>query len=57
MVTSFLLKKRSNSTPYASILYFGKKNNPPMQTCAFIIPYSNMKLLETFNNLTALEYP
>jgi hypothetical protein len=57
MVINFLLKKRTNLTPYSPILYFEKENNPPMQPCAFIIPYSNMKLLKTLNNLTALEYP
>jgi hypothetical protein len=34
-----------------------KENNPPMQPCAFIILYSNVKLLKTLNNLTTLEYP
>jgi hypothetical protein len=58
MVINFLLKKGINPTPYSPILYFGKENTPPpMQPCAFIIPYSNMKLLKTLNNLTTLKYP
>jgi hypothetical protein len=57
MVTNFLLKKKTNPTPYSPISYFGKENNPPGQPCAFIIPYSNMKLLKTLNNLTTLKYP
>jgi hypothetical protein len=28
-----------------------------MQPCALIIPYSNMKLLKTFNNFTIPQYP
>ncbi len=51
MVINFLLKKRTNPTPYSLILYFEKENNPPTQPHAFIIPYSNMKLLKTPNNL------
>jgi hypothetical protein len=43
MVINFLLKKRTNPTPYSPILYFGKENNPPMQPCAFIIPYEVVK--------------
>jgi len=57
MVISFLLKKGINPTPYSSISYFEKENNPPTQPCAFIIPYFNMKLLKTPNNFTTLEYP
>jgi hypothetical protein len=57
MVINVLLKKGTNPTPYFPISYFGKENNPPMQLCAFIILYFNMKLLKTFNNLTTLEYP
>jgi hypothetical protein len=57
MVTNFLLMKRTNSTPYSPILYFIKENNPPTQPCAFIIPYSNMNLLKSPNNLTTFEYP
>jgi len=57
MVISFLLKKGINPTPYSPILYFRKKKQPPMQPCAFIIPYSNMKLLKILNNLTTFEYP
>jgi hypothetical protein len=57
MIISFLLKKEITPTPYSPISYFGKKNNPPMQPCAFINPYSNMKLLKTPNNLTTFEYP
>jgi hypothetical protein len=57
MVISFLLKKGTNPTPYSPISYFGKGNNPPTQPCAFIIFYSNMKLLKTHNNLTTLKYP
>jgi hypothetical protein len=56
MVTNFLLKKRTNPTPYSPIAYFKKENNPPTQPCAFIIPYFNMKLLKTLNNLITLEY-
>jgi hypothetical protein len=56
MVTSFLLKKRTNPTPYSLISYFGKENNPPTQPCTFVIPYSNMKLQKNPNNLTTLEY-
>jgi hypothetical protein len=56
MVINFLLKKGIDPTPYALISYFKKKNNPPTQPCVFIIPYSNMKLLKTPNNLTTLEY-
>jgi hypothetical protein len=43
MVTGFLLKKRTNPTPYSPVLYFGKENNPPTQPCAFIIPYEIAK--------------
>jgi len=57
MVTNFLLKKKTNPTPYSPILYFGKENNPLMQPCAFIIPYFNMKLLKTPNNLATFKYP
>jgi hypothetical protein len=57
MVISFLLKKETNPTSYSPILYFEKENNPPTQPCAFIIPYSNMKLQKTLYNLTTLEYP
>jgi len=57
MVISFLLKKGTNPTPYSPILYFEKENNPPTQPCAFIIFYSNMKLLKPPNNFTTLEYP
>jgi hypothetical protein len=32
MVTNFLLKKRTNPTPYAPISNFGKENNPPHTT-------------------------
>jgi hypothetical protein len=57
MVISFLLKKRTNPTPYSPILYFGKENTPPPNApCAFIIPYFNMKLLKALNNLTTLKY-
>ncbi len=55
MVTSFLLKKRTNPTPYSLILYFKKKKNPPCkhahsslfiltwncQKPLIILPYSN----------------
>jgi hypothetical protein len=51
--TSFLLKKKTNPTN----TIFQKRNNPPTQPCAFIIPYSNMKLLKTPNNLITFEYP
>ncbi len=57
MVTNFLLKKRTNPTPYSPISNFGIENNPPTQPCAFIILYSNIKLLKTPNNLTTLKYP
>jgi len=57
MVIGFLLKKRTNPTPYSPILYFGKENNPRTQPCAFIIPYSTMKLLKTPKNLITFEYP
>jgi hypothetical protein len=43
MITSFLLKKRTNPTLYSPILYFGKENNPSMQPRAFIIPYEVAK--------------
>jgi hypothetical protein len=56
MVISFLLKKRTNPTLYLPISYFGKKN-PPTQSCAFIILYSILNLLKTFNNLTTFKYP
>jgi hypothetical protein len=46
MLINFLLKKKTNPTPYSRISYFKKENNLPMQPCAFIIPYSNMKLLK-----------
>jgi hypothetical protein len=29
MVTHFLLKKRTNPTPYSPISYFGKEKTPP----------------------------
>jgi hypothetical protein len=54
MVTSFLLKKRTNSTPYSLISYFQKKKQAPHATMC--IHYSNMKLLKTLNNHTTLEY-
>ncbi len=58
MITSFLLKKRINLTPYSSNVEFRKKRNqPPTQPCALIIPYFNMKLLKTLNSLTTHEYP
>jgi hypothetical protein len=57
MVISFLSKKITNPTPYSPISYFEKENNPPMQPCAFIIPYSTLKLLKTPDNLTTLKYP
>jgi hypothetical protein len=46
MVTIFLLKKRTNLTPYSPTSYFEKENNPSTLSCAFIHPYSNMKLLK-----------
>jgi hypothetical protein len=54
MVINFLLKKITNPTPYSLISYFEKGNNPPTptQSCAFIMPYFNMKLLKTPKNLT-----
>jgi hypothetical protein len=52
MVTHFLLKKRTNPTPYSSILYFEKENNPSMQPHAFIIPY---EVAKSPNNLTTLK--
>ncbi len=57
MVITFLLKKGTNPTLYSPISYFEKKKQPPTEPCAFIIPYSNMKLLKTLNKLTTLEYP
>jgi hypothetical protein len=57
MVINFLLKKKTNPTPYSLILNFKKENNPATQPCTFIIPYSNMKLLKTPINLTTLKYP
>jgi hypothetical protein len=52
MVTSFLLKKRTNPTPYSPISYFEKENNPSTHQAhsSFL-----MKLLKAPNNLTALE--
>jgi hypothetical protein len=47
MITSFLLKKRINLTPYSS----------NAQPWAFIILYSKTKLLETLNSFTTLKYP
>jgi hypothetical protein len=57
MVTSFLLKTRTNPTLYSPILYFEKENNPLTQPCAFIIPYFNMELVKAPNNITTFEYP
>jgi len=57
MVINFLLKKKINPTPYSPISYFKKRNNLPTQSCAFIIPYSDMKLLKTPNNLPHLNIP
>jgi len=57
MDTNFLLKKKTNPTPYSPILYFRKENNPHTQPCASIILYSNMKLLKTPNNLITLKFP
>jgi hypothetical protein len=42
MVTSFVLKKRTNPTPYSPISYFGKENTP-YATIVFTTPYSNLK--------------
>jgi hypothetical protein len=44
MVTNFLLKKKTNPTPYSPISYFGKKETPFVQPCTFTTPYSNLKL-------------
>jgi hypothetical protein len=52
MVTHFLLKKRTNPTPYSPISYFEKENNPSMQPCAFNIPY---EVAKSPNNLTTLK--
>jgi hypothetical protein len=58
MITSFLLKKRINPIIYSSNINFRKKKKqPPMQLCAIVILYYNMKLLKTPNILTTLEYP
>jgi len=48
MITNFLLKKRTNPTPYSPISYFGKENNPSIQSRVFI---TLMKLLKAPNNL------
>jgi hypothetical protein len=56
MVINFLLKKGINSTPYSKYHISKKKKQPPTQPCAFNIPYFNMKLLKTLNNITTLKY-
>jgi hypothetical protein len=50
MVTSFLLKKRINPTPYSPITHFMKENNPSTHPThsSFL-----MKLLKAPNNLDA----
>jgi hypothetical protein len=55
MVIKFLLKKKTNLTPYSPISYFGKENNPPPRNhmhSSFL-----MKLLKTLNNLITFKYP
>jgi len=52
MITGFLLKKRTNPTPFSPISYFKKENNPSMQPRAFI---TLMKLLKVPNNLGTLK--
>jgi hypothetical protein len=59
MVTSFLLRKKTNPTPYSPISYFKKENTPPAlfyTTMRIHHPYFYMKLLKTPNNLIPLEY-
>jgi len=57
MVISFLLKKKLTEHLIHQYRILGKRKQPPTQPCTFIIPYFNMKLLRTPNNLTTLEYP
>jgi hypothetical protein len=52
MVTGFLLKKRTNPTPYSPITPFIKKNNPSMHPAHPSFP---MKLIKAPNNLTPLK--
>jgi hypothetical protein len=50
MVTSFLLKKITNPTPYSPISYFRIENNPFKHHAH---PSILMKLLKALNNLDA----
>ncbi len=55
MVTSFLLRKKTNLTPYPPISYFRKENTPPFHTTMRIHhPYSDMKLLKPLITLPHL---
>jgi hypothetical protein len=42
-ITSFLLKKRTNPTPYSLISYFKKENKPLHTPHTSIIPYEVAK--------------
>jgi hypothetical protein len=53
MNNNFLLKKKKTLYLIHLILNFEKKQ-PSMQPCAFIIPYSNMKLQKTLIFLSYL---
>jgi hypothetical protein len=59
MITNFCWRKELTLHLIHLISNFEKKQPPmqPMQPCALIIPYSNMKLLKTPSSLTTLEYP
>jgi hypothetical protein len=52
MVTGFLLKKRTNPTPYSPITHFIKGNNPSTHPAHSSFP---MKLIKAPNNLTPLK--